>query len=137
MGVESSFVSELGATCMRLVVSGVCAALLLAIVTSAGYQAGEGKEPKYSIEDVMKKAMKGGLCKKCASGKATEAEKKTLVAMFVALGQNTPPKGEKASWEKKTKALVDAAKAVAAGEEGAGKKLGKAANCAACHKVHK
>jgi hypothetical protein len=91
----------------------------------------EEKKPKYTIKQVMAKAMRGGLCAKVASGKASDDEKATLVAMFVALGENKPPKGEADSWKDKTTALVDAAKA------GDGAKLKKAATCAACHSLHK
>ena len=93
--------------------------------------------PKYSTKDVMKEAMKGGLCKTVASGKGTKEEAAKLVELFTALGANKPPKGEADSWKEKTGALVAAAKGVAAGDKGAAAKLGKAANCKACHDAHK
>lgn len=89
------------------------------------------------IKDVMKIAMKGGLCKKVATGKANDAEKKKLVELFTALSKAKPPKGDAASWKAKTGALLKAATAVAKGDEKAGKALAKAANCKACHSVHK
>jgi hypothetical protein len=89
------------------------------------------EKPKYTIKEVMKEAMKGGLCKKVATGKATEEDKAKLVEMFKAMTQNKPPKGESESWKSKTDALLTAAK----GDDG--KALGKAANCMACHEVHK
>jgi surface antigen len=112
---------------------------LMALIAYVGVAVGaaEDKKPKYTIKEVMAKAMKGGLCKKCASGKASDDEKKELVELFTALSENSPPKGEKESWKKKTKALVDAAKSLADGGTGAGKKLGGAANCKACHSSHK
>ena len=63
--------------------------------------------------------MKGGLTKKVAEGKATDEEKKQLAGLFAALDDNKPPKGEQASWDEKTDALVDAANDVLAGKEGA------------------
>ena len=57
---------------------------------------GADDKPKYAIKDVMKKAMKGGLCGKCAKGEASEAEKKELVEMFEALCKCKPPQGEEA-----------------------------------------
>jgi hypothetical protein len=57
--------------------------------------------------------------------------------MFTALAANKPPKGEEESWKEKTTALLTAAKDVAAGKDGAGDALGKAANCMECHKAHK
>lgn len=92
---------------------------------------------KTTIKEVMQVCMKGGLCKKVASGQASEEEKKKLAEMFAALHANTPPRGDEASWKEKTKALVDAANDVLAGKAGAEAALQKAANCNACHMVHK
>jgi hypothetical protein len=98
---------------------------------------GAQDEKKATIKEVMQVCMKGGLCKKVASGEASAEEKKKLAGLFAALHENKPPKGEQASWDEKTKALVDAANDVLAGKEGAGASLQKAANCMACHSAHK
>jgi hypothetical protein len=90
-----------------------------------------------TIKDVMGKAMKGGLCKKVASGKASDEEKKMLVTLFTALNAAKPPKGDEASWKEKTGALLDAAKKIEGGDAAAAKALGKAANRKACHEAHK
>ena len=95
------------------------------------------EDKKVAIKDVMKTAMKGGLCAKVAKGEASADEKKQLVELFTALAANKPPKGEEASWKEKTGALVAAAKEAAEGKEGAGAKLRAAANCMACHSAHK
>jgi hypothetical protein len=88
--------------------------------------------PKYTVKQVMQKAMKkGGLVDKVKSGTATDAEKKNLVEMFTALHDTTPKKGDAEHWKKMTDALVAAAKASDP------KALGLAANCQACHKEHK
>jgi hypothetical protein len=97
----------------------------------------QDKEKKATIKEVMKIAMKGGLCAKVAKGEASEEEKKQLAGLFAALHSNTPPKGEKDSWDKKTQALVDAANDVLAGKAGAGDSLKAAANCKGCHDTHK
>jgi hypothetical protein len=89
------------------------------------------EKPKYTIKEVMKEAMKGGLCAKVAQGKATKEDKEKLKEMFKALTENKPPRGESESWKMKTDALVSAAK------DDDGKSLKKAANCMACHEVHK
>lgn len=94
-------------------------------------------KPKHTIKEVMKTCMKGGLCKKVASGEASDAEKKELVAMFESLAKNKPPKGEADSWKEKTTALLKAAKACAEGDEEARAALMKAANCMGCHQAHK
>lgn len=118
---------------MKFLAAAVMAVVSMALLMSGTNQAGE----KVEIKDVMKKAMKGGLCGKVASGKASDDEKKELVALFKGLAAATPPKGDADSWKAKTGALVDAAKKAAAGDADAGKALKAAANCAACHKVHK
>lgn len=115
----------------------VLASLSIVLISSGDNLAGDKEKPKYKITEVMQKAMKGGLCGKVASGKASDDEKKELAAFFVALHNNTPPKGDADSWKAKTKALVDAATGVLKGDEGAAAALKKAANCAGCHSVHK
>lgn len=121
---------------MKFLVAGIVAALSLVLVVSGNNNAGE-KKAKYTISQVMQKAMKGGLCKKVASGKASDEEKKQLAEMFAALAQNTPPKGDAAEWKKKAGALAAVAKKIAGGDEKAVKALGKLANCGACHSVFK
>lgn len=119
----------------KLMVAGVVIAfgwVALSLATSA-----EDAKPKYTIKEVMKSAHKGGLMKKVADGKATAEEKTQLVEFYVALAANKPPKGEAASWKEKTDALIAAAKDAEAGKDGAGAALSKAANCMACHSVHK
>jgi hypothetical protein len=105
----------------------------------ASFLAAREDKPKYTIEEVMEKAHKGkqSLLAKTVSGSASKEEKETLLAMYQALAQNKPPQGDAKSWKTKTDALVSAAKAVIANENGAPMKLKMAANCAACHKVHK
>lgn len=90
-----------------------------------------GGKAKFTNKEVMAKAMKGGLCSKVASGKASDAEKAELVELFTALHANAPKKGDAASWKTKTEALLAAAKS------GDGKALKAAANCKACHDDHK
>jgi hypothetical protein len=115
---------------MKALVAGVFAMVAVVLVL-AGDQANGGEKPKFKIKEVMQKAMKGGLCGKVASGKASGEEKDQLIDLFTALHANTPPKGDADSWKTKTKALLDAAKA------GDGAALKKAANCMACHSEHK
>jgi hypothetical protein len=117
---------------MRFLAAAVMATLSMAILMGGTNVAGE----KIEIKDVMKTAMKGGLCKKVASGKASDDEKKELVKLFTALAAAKPPKGDEASWKAKTKALLSGAKDAAAGKD-VSKTLPAAANCAACHKEHK
>lgn len=121
---------------MKALLAGVFTTVALVLVLAGGQADGQEK-PKYKIAEVMAKAMKGGLCKKVAEGKATPAEKDTLIELFEALHANTPPKGSADSWKTKTKGLLDAAKQAKTDPDGAGKALKNLANCAACHKEHK
>ncbi len=101
------------------------------------------KAEDLAIKDVMKKAHqppekgKPTLLAKVSTGKASDDEKKMLVELYEALGKNKPPKGDEDEWKKRTDALVKAAKAAEEGAKDAGKQLGKASNCLACHKAHR
>jgi hypothetical protein len=114
------------------------ASVVIALGWLALSLSGTAQETKpATIKEVMATCMKGGLCTKVAKGEASADEKKKLVEMFTALAANKPPKGEEASWKEKTAALLAAAKDAEAGKEGAADKLKAAANCMACHSVHK
>lgn len=99
--------------------------------------ADDDAEPKHTIKQVMKAAMKGPLLKKVASGEASDDEKKQLHSMMVSMSKHKPPKGEADSWNELTGALVKAAHDAVEGTEGAGDALKKAANCKGCHSKHK
>lgn len=113
------------------------------LVTALGFAlagfvtAASAVDPKYTIGEVMKEHGKMGIVAKLRANKATKEDKEKLVEMYIALGENDPPKGDKESWKQKCDALVAAAKAVAKGEAKAMDKLNKAINCKACHDVHK
>lgn len=113
------------------VVGAVCGTMVaLAADTDDG-------KPKYTIKDVMAEAHKGKLVNKVQEGAATDEEKEKLVALYIALWENKPPKGDQASWNEKSGALVVASAKALLGEEGAADALKSAANCAACHGSHK
>lgn len=124
---------------MRKSILGVVACLFA--VTAIGVPAfaadDEDKKPKYSIEDVMKKAFKGPLVKKVQKGEASKEEIKTLQEMLLSMSKQKPHKGEADSWKEKNDALIAAAKAVADGDKKGIEMLKKAANCKACHSKHK
>ena len=71
------------------------------------------------------------LCTKVATGKASDDEKKMLIALFTDLAANKPPKGDADEWKTRTAALLKAAK----DDDGAA--LKKAADCQSCHKQFK
>jgi hypothetical protein len=130
---------------MRFVVAGVCAALAMILLAGTN-QAGdkdkkeekdEKGKPKYTIKEVMQKAHKGGLLIKVASGKGEKADAEKLLEMYTALAKNKPPEGDANSWKRFTMGLIAAAKVAVEGGPDAGKRLKAAANCTACHKLHK
>ncbi|MBI1372038.1 MAG: hypothetical protein GC159_04665 [Phycisphaera sp.] len=93
-----------------------------------------------AIEKVMKAGFKGKTSpvKKIIEGEGGEAEYKQLLEWTRTLASSKPPKGDAASWKEKTGALVNAAELLTNGKKSEGiAALKEAANCKACHKVHK
>jgi hypothetical protein len=109
----------------------ICSVLTVAGLLATTWMSAQAAEPKHSIKEVMKVALKGPLNKKVADGNASEEEKKQLVELYEALAAATPKKGDAESWKEKTSALLAAAKGTD------GKALLKASNCKACHDSHK
>lgn len=117
----------------------LAATLAAAVLSAAALLPARAADEKLSISDVMKKAHKGddSLFKKITAGNGTKDDFKTLVGLYENLPGAEPPKGDKADWEKRSKALLAAAKDVQAGKTGAIEELKKAGNCKACHTEHK
>lgn len=124
----------------------ICVAIVLGALMASQLNAQDGvaaptKVP--SIAQIMQRAHKkpktGGsmLLKKVALGSANATEKQELLKLYKSMSTQKPPKGDAASWQAKTKLLVDAADAALKGMPGADKKLNRAANCSACHNDHK
>jgi cytochrome c556 len=124
---------------------------LLAVMTDGGAVADDG-QPTPTPSEIMKKAhAKGGLKGAIQTGlKAnpvdwdkTQKQTKEYADLAGALGKNTPPKGDKASWEKLTKALADTVKEVNTAAEKkdaptAQTALGKIGQmCMPCHTAHR
>ena len=99
--------------------------------------AGADSKPKYTIKQIMKDGLKGGLAKKVIEGKATSQEKIQLLDYTIALYETKPKKGDPAGWTKLTGDLVAAAAKVAIDPKASTEALGKAVNCKACHNKHK
>jgi hypothetical protein len=142
---------------MRRILAAIAVGAAALTLTLSGAQAQDkkkkdDKKKEMTIKDVMKAQNgKTGLgAKLSAAAKAEkweDAEKigKQFKELGDALAKQTPPKGEKESWEKLTKAYSEAGTAAA---EAAGKKDGKAladaakhfnpgASCKDCHSAHK
>lgn len=111
----------------------------LALALSASSMAVNAEEgaAKHTIKACMKDCFKGPLIKKVASGEASDEEKAKLHEMMVSMSKAEPPKGDAESWKELTTALVKASKAAVDGSGDAAGMLKKAANCKACHSVHK
>jgi len=114
----------------------LAATFLFTVVTVTGVALAADDEA--TIKKVMKEAMKkGALLTKVNSGKASLKDKEELVVLFKELAKAKPEKGPEADWKKKTTALLSAAEDELKGKSGAIAELKKAANCKACHDVHK
>jgi hypothetical protein len=87
---------------------GLAALVTVAFAGMTVFGAADDK-PKYDIETIMDKAhgeKNDKLLKKVLTDKASDAEKKELLELYVELGKNKPDKGSKESWKKKTDALA-------------------------------
>jgi hypothetical protein len=115
--------------------------ILIDAVSRAGEEAGEAK-PKHTIKEVMQgahvaKEGEKSLRDIVIGGQATPEQKQLLLDLYISLAENKPPRGELAAFRDKTRLIVLAAAKIVVGREGASDELGKATNCAACHKDHK
>lgn len=123
----------------------VCAAVAAAaVVASLGWAVAaepgqKTDKPKYTTEEVMKKAHKGdtSLVKKVQSGKANKAEIAQLHEYYKSMAEQAPPKGDTASWKAKTHALVQATELLAEGDPKGPAAFKTAVNCKACHELHR
>ena len=97
----------------------------------------KGAKPKYTLEQVMQDAHKGGLLKKIQSGEGARKDKLTLLDYYVAMYENKPEKGEAASWTKLTSQALAAAAKLVVDEKAKPEILKAATNCKACHDQHK
>src|SRR5260221_13466435 len=117
---------------MKMLLAGMVAMVSLVLVLGVN-QAGEKDkkaEPKFKLKEVMAKPHgEEGLLEKVTEATATAKEKALLVEMYVALQQNTPPRGDQAKWLMVTQAMVEGAKAVNAGKDEKGKSLATLVNC--------
>ena len=118
-------------------VGGVAGASLLA----ADKKDDGAAAPKYTVEEVMEKAHKGkekSMFSRVVAGKGSDEDKKLLVEYYEAMLANKPTKGDAAAWAKRNEAiLVEAKKVQSTGDQKALAALKNAANCKACHDLHK
>lgn len=95
-----------------------------------------------AIEDAMKKyhkAPKGTdpTCKKVSNNAASPEELADILKSYQAMCAEEPPKGDKADWVAKCKALIAAVQKIQAKDASGVADYKKAVNCKACHSAHK
>jgi hypothetical protein len=117
------------------------AALAVSLVGIVGLGMAEEKDKPKSIKVIMKTIHTAPddeepLVKKFTAGKTSDEETKTVIAAYEDLAKNKPPKGDEELWQRKTTAILAAAKDVAAKKEGAPAVFKKAISCAACHQQY-
>lgn len=99
----------------------------------------EDKKAGASVKDVMKEKFKGDTSdiKKATKGELSKEEIASLLASVKSMGGQKPKKGDEASWKEKCASLVSAVEKLEKGEASAGDAVKAAANCKACHDMHK
>jgi len=112
--------------------------ILAVVAISLGGGAAFG-EKKISLSEIMENGFKGNgsIVKKIENNEATEEDIETLAGYIAAMHDDRPPMGDADSWVEKTTALVAAISAVKEGQEDAAAVFKAAANCKACHDVHR
>jgi cytochrome c556 len=124
---------------------------LLAVLADGGVYAGDDQSPETASEIMKKTHGKTGLRKTIEKNlKANpvdwdkvQKDSKVYAELAGMLGKATPPKGDKASWEKLTKAFADTTKEMntdaekkdAPAVQGALGKIGQM--CMPCHGAHR
>jgi Spy/CpxP family protein refolding chaperone len=128
---------------MRTMKYFLMATMTLGLAAGLGvFGAADDAKPKYDTEEIMQKAHKApkgklSLFQQVAKGKANEEQQKQLLDYYQELAKNKPEKGDPKDWQRRTNALVKAAKDVIDGKAGASQRLAKAADCKGCHQLHR
>jgi len=94
-------------------------------------------EPKYGVDEVMKKLHKpknDNVFSRVVAGKGSPDDKKLIVEYYESMVLVKPEKGDAAEWKKLTGGVLAAAKAVAAHDDAKSQSaLKTATNCKTCH----
>ena len=95
--------------------------------------------PAKSNKEVMKAGFAGdtSLCKKLASGTASDDEKKQFLDLVIDLVENDTSKGDAGEWKMQAGAVALATAKLVVGREGALDAFKAATNCKACHEKFK
>ena len=122
-----------------LIATTVTASLSLTLLTTTRAADSEKDNPTKEFMAKYHKAPRGTdpVAKRATQGKATPEELKALAEGYHAMTKAKPPEGDMASWKEKTTKIASAANALVKGEPDAVERYKAAANCKACHDVHK
>ena len=75
--------------------------------------------------------------RKALKGTASREELSELLKISQNLAGQTPPKGDKTEWSKRTKELISALQDGVDQKEGAVERIKKAVRCVDCHRTHR
>jgi hypothetical protein len=123
----------------KLTLAAVAAALAGLSMLMGSAIAAEETAATPSIKNVMKAGFKGddSLAKKATQGKLSKDEVARLAEYCAALAKDKPAAGDEASWKEKTAALTKAIGEIQSGAAGGARAFETAANCKACHEMHR
>jgi len=112
-------------------------ALLMTAV--AGCSTFSNTKPSLTVEQIMEEGFKGkqSLAARLGENMASDADKQRMVYLTQQLALNPPPKGDLGSWQEKTAKLNRAAIALADKLPDSLEVWRAAADCKACHSIHK
>ncbi len=110
-----------------------------ALIVAASFVFAAEENPIKKAMQIAHKAPQGEkkLCEKIAGGTASEAEVKTTLDAYKAIGDTKPPRGDEAAFKQKVAKLIGATEDVLAKKEGAAAGYKTAVDCKACHSEHK
>lgn len=122
-----------------LLLAAPASALAVALLAISGCSTFSNTKPSMTIEEIMNDGFKGktSLAARLGENTASEADKMRMVYLTQQLALNPPPKGDQASWEDKTARLNRAAVALADKLPDSLETWRAAADCKACHSIHK
>ena len=123
----------------RSIIESVGAVALLCALAFAPLAIAQANKPKYTVKEVMQAIHKGqdNIGKRASQGAASKDDLAKMAEYYASLPSSEPPRGQTESWKEKTGKLVTAAEALRTGKPGAADLYKNAANCKACHNVHK
>lgn len=97
----------------------------------------EGTDGAFTISQVMQLAHENRLYRQLFKQPVQPEVAERLTLLYSSLPLNDPPKGEEEGWQKRSNALVSAAKKVIDGDEDGPGAFKKAVNCNSCHGRHR